>query len=78
MKRHEVKMKNRLGLGKWARNMLGLLRTDIKSSVSSIPQESFAPEIIYHHTQRDIRSALLNAECRKTEAEVWSKRHFIH
>ena len=78
MKRHEVKLKSRLSLGKRARNILGLLRTDAKSSVSSIAQENFVPEIIHHQIQRANRNALLNAERRKAEAEAWSKRHFIH
>jgi len=72
LQRHEVKLKSRLGLGKLARKMLRLLRADVKFPVSSIGQEKFAhvttPVIVYHDSQREIRSALLNAERKKAQA----------
>ena len=77
MKRHRVKLKSRIGLGRRARNILGPLRTDAKTPVSIISMEKFAPGTIYQNPQREIRGALLNAECRKAEAEALSKRHFI-
>ena len=80
MQRHEVKLKSRMGLDKLAGKVLRLFRADVKSSVSSIDQEKFAhvaaPVIIYHDSQREIRSALLNAERRK--AEAWQKHRSIH
>jgi len=82
LQRHELKPKSRLGLDKLARKVRRLFRADVKSSVSSIDQEKFAhvatPIIIYHDSQKEIRSALLNAERRKAEALMeWQKRRFI-
>jgi len=82
MQKHKVKLKSRLGLGKLARKVLRQFRADVKSSVSSIGQEKFAhvaaPVIIYHDSQREIRSALLNAERRKAEALMeWQRHHLI-
>lgn len=81
LQRHEVKLKSRLGLDKLARKVLRLFRADVKSPVSSIGQEKFAhvaaPVIIYHDSQKEIRSALLNAERKKAEALMWKKRDFI-
>jgi len=82
MRRHEVKLKSRLGLGKLTRKMLRLLRADVESPASSISQEKSAhvaaSGIIYHDSQREIRSALLNAERKKAEALMeWERRRFI-
>ena len=80
MQKHKVKLKSRMGLGKLARKVLRQFRAEVKSPVSSIGQEKFAhvaaPVIIYHASQREIRSALLNAERRK--AEAWQKHRSIH
>ena len=72
MRRHEVKLKSRLGLGRLTRKMLRLLKADVESPASSISQEKSAheavPGIIYHDSQREIRSALINAERQKGRA----------
>jgi len=82
VQKHEEKLKSGLGLGKLARKVLRLLRADAKSPLSSIEQENFAhtvaPVNVYHDSQREIRNALLNAECKKAEALMeWQKRRFI-
>ena len=82
MQRHEGKLKSRLGLDKLTRKVLRLFRADVKFPVSSISEEKFAhvaaPVVIYHDSHKEIRSALLNAECKKAEALMeWQKRRFI-
>ena len=79
MQKHQVKLKSRVGLGKLARKVLRQFRADVKSSVSSIGQEKFvhaaAPVIIYHDSQREIRSALINAERQKGKALMEEQKH---
>ncbi|TET20041.1 hypothetical protein E3J74_04330 [Candidatus Bathyarchaeota archaeon] len=82
MQKHEEKLKRGLGLGKMKRIVLRLLRADAKFPLSSIEQEksahAVAPVNVYHDSQREIRNALLNAECKKAEALMeWQKRRFI-
>lgn len=82
VQKHEEKLKRGIGLGKMKRIVLRLLRADAKSPLSSIEQENFAhtvaPVNVYHDSQREIRNALLNAECKKAEALMeWQKRRFI-
>lgn len=78
MEKLEVKLQS--GLGKLTGKVLRLLRAGMKFPASIIDQERNAPQIatpvgIY---QGEIRSALLNAECRKAEALMeWQKRRFI-
>jgi len=62
--------------------MLRLLKADVESPASSISQEKSAheavPGIIYHDSQREIRSALLNAERQKAEVLMeYQKRRYI-
>lgn len=78
MRAHERKVKSRLGLGKLTRKVLRLLKADVKFPVSSIGQEKIAHEAtladIYHVPQREIRSALLNAERKKAEVIMEQER----
>ena len=77
MQRHEEESRRRLGLGKLARKVLRLLRADAEFPFSSIGQEKFAPVNISHYSQRENRSASLNAERKKAEALMAWQRHRI-
>lgn len=71
------KLKSKLGLSKLSRKMLRLPRANAEFPVSSAGKEKFAhlvAPIIYHESQNEIRSALLNAECMKAEALISMER----
>ena len=79
LRKHEARLKTRLGLGKFARKVLRLFRADVKSPESSLGQEKFvhvaAPVIIHPNSQREIRSALINAERQKGKALMEEQKH---
>jgi len=55
-----------------------LLKANVKFSLFSVDQENFAhessPANIFQDPRREIRSALLNVECKKAEALMeWQK-----
>lgn len=81
LQRHEVMLKSKRGLDKLTRNVLRLFRADVKSSVSSIGQVKFpqvaAPVIICHDSQKETRSALINAEYQKGKALMCHKPRCI-
>ena len=78
VQRHERKLKSRLGPGKLTRKVLRLLKADVKFPVSSIGEEKIGHEATladtYHVPQREIRSALLNAERKKAEVIMEQQR----
>lgn len=79
VQRHERKLKSRLGLGKLRRKVLRLLKADVKFPVSSIGQKKIAHEAtlidIYHVSQKETRSALINAERAKARALMEMQQH---
>jgi len=78
MKRYKINVKSRLSLHKLTGKVLRLLRADVKSPVSSTGQEKLvhvaAPVIIYNHSQRETRNALLEAEQAKANAIMELRR----
>ena len=82
MRGHEVKLKSRLGLGKLTRKMFRLLRSDESFPATSVSQEKFTheavPVIINHNSQREFRSALVNAERQKAEALMECRKRQIY
>lgn len=79
MQKRKEKMKSRLDIGKLTRMTLRLLKANVKFSVFSVDQEKFAhdssPVNTFQDSQREIRSALLNAECKKAEAFMEWQEH---
>jgi len=81
MKRYEINVESRLGLRKLTGKVHKLLRADVKSPVSSVGQEKLVhvatPVIIYNHSQRETRNALLEAEQAKVRALMEFRRRPI-
>lgn len=79
MRRYKEKLKSDLKLSTLTKKVLRLLRVDAKFSVSSIDQENFAHEAspinIYQDSQRELGSALLEAERKKAEALMEWQKH---
>lgn len=80
MKMYKPKEKLK-SLGRLAGKVLRLLRADREFQASLTGQEKIAHEAtlvdIYQVSQKEIRSALLNAERKKAEAIEWQRRRFI-